>query len=290
MKKLRVVIIGTGNIGTDLLMKILRSPYLECVGFVGRNMNSAGMSRAIQLNVPCSDHSINFISENSDKIDLVLDATSAKDHKKHAIVLKELGIKAVDMTPAQVGSMSVPAITLDQSLSYDNVSMITCGGQASIPIAYAISKTQKDVDYIEVVSVISSMSAGPATRANLDEYIFTTEAAIKKFTGVNQAKAIINLNPAIPCINMQTSVFAQVQNPDMEMLKEELNTICSSVQSYVPGYKIIVGPLYENGRIVVTVRVRGSGDYLPEYAGNLDIINCAAIALVEEHAKKASER
>lgn len=289
MKKLRVVIIGTGNIGTDLLMKIVRSPYLECVGFVGRNMNSAGMSRAIQLNVPCSDQSINFISENSDKIDLVLDATSAKDHKKHAIVLKELGIKAVDMTPAQVGSMSVPAITLDQSLSYDNVSMITCGGQASIPIAYAISKTQKDVDYIEVVSVISSMSAGPATRANLDEYIFTTEAAIKKFTGVNQAKAIINLNPAIPCINMQTSVFAQVQNPDMEMLKEELNTICSSVQSYVPGYKIIVGPLYENGRIVVTVRVRGSGDYLPEYAGNLDIINCAAIALVEEHAKKSSE-
>jgi len=144
--------------------------------------------------------------------------------------------------------------------------------------------------YIEVVSSIASKSAGPATRLNLDEYIATTEMGIRKFTGVERAKAILNLNPAVPCIDMQTTVFAKVENPNVEMLRTEVDNMVEKIRAYIPGYQVILGPIYENGRIVIMVRVRGLGDYLPEYAGNLDIINCAAIALAEEYAKRKADR
>jgi acetaldehyde dehydrogenase len=166
-----------------------------------------------------------------------------------------------------------------------NINMITCGGQASIPIAYAIGKSQKNLQYIEVVSSIASRSAGPATRLNLDEYVDTTEQGIKFFSKVNQAKAILNLNPAEPCIDMQTTIFAKVDNPDMPALKKEVDMIVTRIQSYVPGYSLLVNPIYENGRIVVMVKAQGLGDYLPKYAGNLDIINCAAIAVAEKISK-----
>jgi acetaldehyde dehydrogenase len=162
--------------------------------------------------------------------------------------------------------------------------MITCGGQASIPVAYAIGQTQSDVDYVEVVSSIASRSAGPATRQNLDEYIKTTEDGLKKFSGAKRTKAILNLNPAEPCVDMQTTIFAKVGNPDIPKLQVRLSQLVADVQKYVPGYEIILGPIFDNGRIVVMVRVRGLGDYLPAYAGNLDIINCAAIAMAEEYA------
>ncbi len=284
VRPMRVAIIGTGNIGTDLLIKVLRSAKLECVAFVGRNLSSAGMLKASSLGVNLSAEGIDFLINNPDNYDLVFDATSAKSHIYHAPILKKLGKLVIDLTPAKIGLMCVPSVNLDDCLNEYNVNMVTCGGQASIPLAHAIGKTQTDVDYIEVVSSIASRSAGPATRQNLDEYIKTTEYGIKIFSGANRTKTILNLNPAVPCINMQATVFAKVKNPDIEKLKPVLLQHVEAVRNYVPGYEVIVGPLVENGRIAVMVRVCGLGDYLPPYAGNLDIINCAAIAMAEAYA------
>lgn len=285
MKKLKVAILGSGNIGTDLLVKVQRSPYLECTVFIGRKLASPGMAKANSLGVRISDQSIETITNNPECCDLVFDATSAIDHLRHAPILKKLGKLAIDLTPAKVGQICVPAVNLTSCLQYTNVNMVTCGGQASTPLAFAIGQTQQNIDYIEVISSIASRSAGPATRANLDEYISTTEAAIRTFSGCRRAKAILNLNPAQPCINMQTTVFAKVEKPDLAKLKPVLHDVISTVQKYVPGYQLIVPPTVENGRIVIMVRVMGVGDYLPSYAGNLDIINCAAIAMAEEYAK-----
>ena len=288
MKKLRVAILGSGNIGTDLLIKTQRSEFLECVLFVGRNLSSPGMAKAIAMGVRVSDESINAIVKNSDLIDLVFDATSAKDAKIHWDIIDKLGKIVVDMTPAKIGVFCIPAVNLDEVLEYRNVNMITCGGQASIPIAHVIGKTQKNVEYIEVVSSIASRSAGPATRLNLDEYVDTTENAIKHFSNVSRTKAILNLNPANPCIDMQTTIFAQVENPDMDYLQKEIDVMIKKIQEYVPGYSLLVPPVFENGRIVIMVKAQGLGDYLPKYAGNLDIINCAAIAVAEQYSKKFS--
>jgi acetaldehyde dehydrogenase (acetylating) len=287
MSKLKVAILGSGNIGTDLLIKILRSPYLSCGAFIGRNLNSQGIQKALQLGVTVSPHGIDYIQNNPDCCDIVFDATSAAAHLEHAPILKNLRKFVVDLTPAKIGQMCVPAVNLQDCLNLENVNMITCGGQASIPIAYAIGLTQKDVDYIEVVSAIASRSAGPATRLNLDEYIHTTEEGVKNFSGAKKTKAILNLNPAVPCINMQTTVMAKVSNPNLETLKQKIHDVVSIVKKYVPGYEIVVGPTIENERIFITIRVKGLGDFLPEYAGNLDIINCAAIAIAEEYAARS---
>ena len=283
-RKLKVAIIGSGNIGTDLLIKVLRSPHLECGAFIGRSLSSSGMVKALSLDVPVSAEGINYIIDHPDCCDIVFDATSAKSHCEHAPILKKLNKRVIDMTPAKIGLMSVPSVNLADCLSEFNVNMITCGGQASIPVAYAIGQTQSDVDYIEVVSSIASRSAGPATRQNLDEYIKTTEDGLKEFSGAKRTKAILNLNPAEPCVDMQTTIFAKVSNPNIPKLTERLSLLVKDVQKYVPGYEVILGPIFDNGRIVVMVRVRGLGDYLPAYAGNLDIINCAAIAMAEEYA------
>lgn len=284
-KKLKVAILGSGNIGTDLLVKVLRSPFLTCSLFIGRNLSSRGMSKAIALGVPVSDLSIDAIIKNPDCCNLVFDATSALHHKHHAKILDELGKFVIDLTPARVGIMSIPAVNLQECLNYRNVNMVTCGGQASIPLAYVIGQIHEEVNYIEVVSTIASRSAGPATRVNIDEYIETTEEGIRSFSGCKNAKAILNLNPAQPCIDMQTTVFAKVEKPEMERLKKAIDTMVKRIQNYVPGYQLIVPPVLDNNRIVIMVRVKGLGDYLPSYAGNLDIINCAAIAVAEEYAK-----
>ncbi len=288
-EKLKVAILGSGNIGTDLMIKALRSPHLECVIFIGRNLSSAGMRKAQSMGVPISAESIGYIERNPGCCDLVFDATSARDHEANAPILTKLGKVVIDLTPAKIGPMCVPAVNVTESLGATNVNMVTCGGQASIPVAYALGQTQKNIDYLEVISSIASRSAGPATRINLDEYIHTTEDGIRKFSGAKRTKAILNLNPAQPCINMQTTVFAKVDAPDLEKLKPALAEMVRKIQAYVPGYEVIVGPTVENGRIVVMVRVRGLGDYLPEYAGNLDIINCAAIAMAEEYARNWSD-
>lgn len=286
MSKLKVAILGSGNIGTDLLIKVLRSPFLECGAFIGRNLASPGISKAMKLGVSVSDESIAFIEKNPGCCDLVFDATAALDHQKHAPILASLGKIAVDLTPARVGLVCSPAVNIDQALEVRNINMITCGGQASIPLAHALSLAHKEIEYIEVISSIASRSAGPATRRNLDEYVHTTELGIKHFSGCRQTKAILNLNPAQPCVNMQTTLLAKVAEPNMKEYKLRLDEVVRRVCQYVPGYEVLVGPVVENGRVVVMVRVRGLGDYLPAYAGNLDIINCAAIAVAEAYAKK----
>ncbi len=285
MNKYRVAILGSGNIGTDLLVKVQRSENLECVAFIGRSRGSRGMAKALELGVKLSDQSIEYVIDNASKIDLVFDATSAKDHMVHAPILKELGIRCIDLTPAKIGPMCVPLINTEECMDNMNINMVTCGGQASIPIAVALARTHKNIEYIEVVSSIASKSAGPATRSNLDEYIKTTERGVKHFSCAKKTKAILILNPAIPYIDMMTTILAKINEPNLELLKIELASLLERVQSYVPGYKLILGPLFENGRIVVILRVQGFGDYLPKYAGNLDIINCAAIAIAEEYAK-----
>nr|Q0PHY0.2 RecName: Full=Acetaldehyde dehydrogenase; AltName: Full=Acetaldehyde dehydrogenase [acetylating] [Spirochaeta aurantia] len=289
-KPLQVAILGTGNIGTDLLLKIQRSQLLKCVAFVGRSSQSSGMVKARSLGVPCSDLSIEYFRQNGEKIDLVFDATSAKDHLVHAPILRELGIRVIDLTPAKVGKMCIPAVHRSSLLNEWNLNMVTCGGQASSPLAWAIGQTQGSIEYLEVVSSIASKSAGPATRLNLDEYIHTTEKALAELSGAKNTKAILVLNPAEPCIDMQTTVFAKVDSPDLLKLQKLLSEVIPRTQAYVPGYQVALGPIVDNGRISIMVRVRGVGDYLPEYAGNLDIINCAAIAMAEEYAKAAHEQ
>jgi acetaldehyde dehydrogenase (acetylating) len=286
MNKMKVAILGSGNIGTDLLIKVQRSEYLTCSLFIGRNLASPGMAKAISMGVRVSDESIQAIEKNPDCCDLVFDATSAKDAAYHWEKLEKLGKIVVDMTPAKLGGLCIPSVNLSESTILQNVNMITCGGQASIPIAYLIGKTHEEIEYIEVVSSIASRSAGPATRLNLDEYVETTELGLKLFSHAKKTKAILNLNPAQPCIDMQTTIFAKVKNPNMEALKAELTNMIAAIKKYVPGYELLVPPIYENGRIVVMIKVQGLGDYLPKYAGNLDIINCAAIAVAEEYAKQ----
>ena len=263
MKKLKVAILGSGNIGTDLLIKVQRSKYLECVLFIGRNLTSPGMAKAIEMGVRISDRSIDAIVKEPDVCDLVFDATSAKDAKHHWNILQKLGKIVIDMTPAKVGGMCIPAVNIKEAVEQQNVNMVTCGGQASIPIAYLLGQTHDDIDYIEVVSSIASRSAGPATRLNLDEYIQTTEEGIQVFSKAKKTKAILNLNPATPCIDMQTTVFAKVKNSNMEGLTKAIHGMVDTIKQYVPGYALLVPPIYENGRIVVMVKAQGLGDYLP---------------------------
>lgn len=283
---MNIAILGSGNIGTDLLVKTIRSPYLNCSLFIGRRLDSPGMKKASSLGIKVSDLSIEAIKKDPDNIDLVFDATSAITHLKHWPILKELRKTVIDMTPSGIGKMCIPAININNCLDSKNVNMVTCGGQASIPLAHAIGETQDDVDYIEVISSIASRSAGPATRINLDEYIETTENGIHNFSGCKNQKAILILNPARPDVDMQTTVFAHVDEPNMEKLEKAVEEVVKTIQSYVPGYELIVPPVLDNDRIVITVRVRGLGDYLPKYAGNMDIINCAAIKMAEEFSFK----
>jgi acetaldehyde dehydrogenase (acetylating) len=283
-KKLRVAILGTGNIGTDLLLKVIRSPLLECRLFAGRNLSSPGMTKASMLNIPVAAKGVQSILDIKDEVALVFDATSAEDHLKHAPLFEMAGIVAVDMTPAKIGQMCVPAVNLQQCLDLMNVNMITCGGQASIPLAYAIAQVNKDVEYIETVSSIASRSAGPATRINLDEYLSTTENGLQLFSNCEHTKAILNLNPAQPCVHMQTTVMAKIKTPNIEATRAKVLEMVALIKAYVPGYQLLLEPTIESGRLITMVKVDGLGDYLPKYAGNLDIINCAAIAFAEAYA------
>ena len=282
--KVRAAILGSGNIGTDLMIKVMRSDLLECTAFIGRNLSSPGLAKGRSLGINISADGINYIKRNPENIELVFDATSAMAHQEHAPILEKLGMHVIDLTPANIGAFCVPAVNIGDCLSEKNINMVTCGGQASIPIVFALGQCHDDIEYIEVISSIASRSAGPATRHNLDEYIHITEEAIRRFSGCHSSKAILNLNPAIPCINMQTTVFAKVNNPDLPEYVSNLKKIVAIVKSYVPGYEIIVEPKIDNDRIVTMIRVTGLGDYLPAFAGNLDIINCAAIAAAEKYA------
>lgn len=283
--KLNVAILGTGNIGTDLLIKVHKSPILNCTMFAGRDPASQGIKRAKALGTLTSDGSINALLATPDSYDLVFDATSASAHMKHWPKLRDLGKGVIDMTPSMIGNMAVPAIGLSSIRDVSNVNMISCGGQASIPLVEAISHVCSDISYIEVVSSIASSSAGPATRVNIDEYIENTEAGLCLFSGCDNVKTIMILNPALPHIDMQVAVSVTVSRPEMENVLLSVEKMVDKVAAYVPGYAIVVPPVYDSNRIFVMVRVCGAGDYLPKYAGNLDIINCAAIAVAHKHAE-----
>lgn len=286
MRKVKVGIIGTGNIGTDLLIKVQRSKILECGIFSGRNIESKGIKFAQNMGVTTSCESIEFIRKDSSCCEIVFDATSAKVHLYNAPILKQLGKFTIDLTPSQIGKMCVPVINLKECLNYDNVNLITCGGQAVTPIAYAIMHVHPETEYIEVVASISSKSAGSGTRANIDEYTQTTKDAIITFTGVRKAKAIIVLNPAEPPMLMHNTIYAKIENPRMEEIATQIMAMAKKIQKYVPGYKIVLGPVFENNRVTTMVEVIGLGDFLPKYSGNLDIITCAAVNVAEAFAKK----
>jgi len=289
--RIKVAILGSGNIGTDLLMKTLRSKFLECTRFIGRNLNSKGMVKGKEVGVLLSDKGIDEIVENPGCCQLIFDATSARDHLYHWSLLKDTDKIVVDMTPSKIGKMIVPAINLNDALEHRNVNMISCGGQASIPLVHTLTQACDGVEYIEIVSSIASASAGAGTRVNIDEYIENTEEALRFFSKCNNVKVILILNPAVPSIDMQTTISAKMPKPDMRKLSAAIAKMEKSIQAYVPGYLIVVPPVYENNRVVIMVRVRGLGDYLPGYAGNLDIINCAAIATAEKYAQgKQSNR
>lgn len=285
-KKLKVGIIGTGNIGTDLLIKIQRARYLECGIFAGRNPESEGIKRATKMGLPTSFKSIKAISDNPDCCEIVFDATSAAAHRIHAPILKKMGKFTIDMTPSRIGKMCVPLINMEECLKAKNINMISCGGQDTTPIVKTIADVHPETQYVEIVAHIASKSAGMGTRDNIDEYTQTTCDGIKDFTKVPKVKAIIILNPAEPPIIMHNTIFAQIRNPKLKLLKSRIVFIVNKIRQYVPGYRLTLGPIFENGRITIMNEVEGSGDYLPKYAGNLDIINCAAIAVAEEYAKR----
>jgi acetaldehyde dehydrogenase len=266
---------------------LLRSDYVEVVLFTGRNLDSPGCRFAAEKGVPVSDKSIEAIIEQADNIDIVFDATTAASHLGHAPILKKFGIFAIDLTPAKVGKMCVPVVNLDECVSFDNVNMVTCGGQGSVPIAYAITRVHPETTYIEMVSTIASKSAGIGTRDNIDEFTQTTKEALSFFSHVAKTKAIITLNPAEPPINMRNTVYALVPEPDIEKIGKSVHAMEREVQKYVSGYHVTVGPVCENGRVTTTVEVMGLGDYLPSYAGNLDIMTNAAVRVAERRAQMA---
>ena len=279
-------IIGTGNIGCDLLIKIQRSKLLECSMFAGKNPDSFGIKIAKKMGVKTSYDSINAFLNEPDLCEVVFDATSAQAHIEHAPILKKLGKFTIDMTPSRVGKMCIPIINMEECLKVKNINMISCGGQDTTPIVKAIVDVHPETQYVEIVAHIASKSAGMGTRDNIDEYTQTTCDGIRAFTKIPKAKAIIILNPAEPPIIMHNTIFAQIKNPNLKLLKSGIFSVVNKIRQYVPGYRLTLGPIFENGRLTVMNEVEGSGDYLPKYAGNLDIINCAAITVAEEYAKR----
>lgn len=285
----RVAIIGSGNVGTDLLYKIQRTKGLECTLFAGQNPESEGLQRARELGVTISSHSIDAIVEHKDNIDIICDATSALAHTQNQPVFNQLGKRIIDLTPSKIGEFCIPVLNRKKCLELNEINMVTCGGQATIPIAYAISQLYKDtgkIQYMEIVACIASNSAGIGTRRNVDEFTQTTKDALTQFTGISNTKAIIILNPAVPEINMRNTLYCYIENPDMEMIRDSVNSMVQKIQKYVPGYHLLMEPVLENGRVTTTVEVCGAADYLPSYAGNLDIITCAALEMAKEYAEQ----
>jgi acetaldehyde dehydrogenase len=281
MKK--IGILGTGNIGTDLLIKLIKMGYKD-IAFVGRRENSEGIQKAFSLGVNSSTKGIDYFKKNTN-YDVVFDCTNAFDAIEHYSILSKLNIKVIDLTPAKIGHICVPTINGDDIQKYDNINMITCGGQASLPMINAICQDIEDVLYIEVVSQIASKSAGMSTRINIDNYIETTKYAIRKFSNAQNCKVILNINPAIPCVDMQTTIFIKLKdlsNINFENIVDNVYKRLKLIKEYVPYYELVMPPMInENDILMLSVKVKGTGDYLPSYSGNLDIINCAAIKVLE---------
>lgn len=288
-RKLRAAIIGPGNIGTDLLMKALRSEWIEPVWMVGIE-DSAGIQRARDMGLKVSTDGVDGLLPHvqTDGIAIAFDATSAYVHPENSRKLNELGVMMVDLTPAAIGPPCVPPVNLEALLAegrQDNVSMITCGGQATIPLVAAVSRVQT-VSYAEIVATVSSKSVGPGTRRNIDEFTRTTAAGIEHVGGAAKGKAIIIINPAEPPLIMRDTVHCLTQDaPDQRAISESFEQMIGDVQRYVPGYRLVSGPIFDDNRVTVSVEVQGLGDFLPEYAGNLDIMTAAALRTAEIYAE-----
>ncbi|MHB1296117.1 MAG: acetaldehyde dehydrogenase (acetylating) [Anaerolineae bacterium] len=284
MEKVPVVILGSGNIGTDLWYKIRRHPFLTTALMVGIDPNSEGLHRAAQAGCPTTSEGIGYFAEHCPDIaDILLDATSAGAHRRHAEVAKALGKRIIDLTPAALGPYVVPSVNLSAHLDAWNINMVTCGGQATVPIVAAVNAAA-DVRYAEIVSTISSKSAGPGTRQNIDEFTRTTAHALESIGGADRGKAIIILNPAEPPLVMRNTIYMDVAQPDEAKIAEAVQQVVRRVQEYVPGYKLKVPPLLNDGRVTVMLEVTGAGDFLPTYAGNLDIMTSAAVRVAAELA------
>ncbi|MER5204269.1 acetaldehyde dehydrogenase (acetylating) [Streptomyces sp. NPDC002825] len=291
--KATAAIVGSGNIGTDLLYKLRRSAYVEPRWMIGVDPDSEGLARAARAGLEASHEGVDWLLAQDEKPDIVFEATSAYVHRANAPRYAELGIKAVDLTPAAVGPAVVPPANLREHLDRPNVNMITCGGQATIPMVYAVSRVVP-VSYAEIVASVASVSAGPGTRANIDEFTRTTSRGIETIGGAERGKAIIILNPAEPPVIMRDTVFCAIpEDADRAAVTLSVKEIAEQVASYVPGYRLRAEPQFddpspENGgmaRVAIFLEVEGAGDYLPPYAGNLDIMTAAATKVGEEFAK-----
>jgi len=285
MSKLKVGIIGSGNIGTDLMYKIERCDALEMSVMVGIDPQSDGLRRAKDRGYVTIDNGIEGLKNHLDKVDIVFDATSAYAHTANYEITKAAGKKMIDLTPAAIGPFTVPPVNLRQHFNADNVNMVTCGGQATIPIVAAIGQVV-EVEYAEIVATVASKSAGPGTRANIDEFTRTTARAIEVVGGAKKGKAIIILNPGEPPIIMRDTIHALVKEAGKEQqIYDSILKMVKEVQKYVPGYRLRGEPIFQDNKISVFLEVEGAGDYFPNYSGNLDIMTAAAARVANEMAK-----
>ena len=285
---MRCAIVGSGNIGSDLLVKLRRSPYLEPVLMVGVDPDSDGLARARRLGVAATAGGVDALLADPHGAELVIEATSAHAHREHAPRYEEAGLTALDLTPAAIGPFVVPPVNLADVAHLPNLNLVTCGGQATVPIVAAIASLT-EVRYAEIVSTLASRAAGPGTRANIDEFTTTTARALETVGGARRGKAIIVLNPADPPLIMRNTVFCAIDaDADWSAITAAVGQMAAIVAGYVPGYRVKAGPVFDPGagpdgstRVSVFLEVIGAADYLPAYAGNLDIMTAAAVATAE---------
>ena len=290
MKKIKCALIGPGNIGTDLLAKLQRSPVLEPVWMVGIDPASDGLKRAREMGIKTTAEGVNGLLPHvkADGVQIAFDATSAYVHAENSRKLNELSVMMIDLTPAAIGPYCVPPVNLKEQVGKRamNVNMVTCGGQATIPMVYAVSRVQP-VEYGEIVATVSSRSVGPGTRKNIDEFTRTTAGAVERVGGARRGKAIIIVNPAEPPLIMRDTIHClTVDTPKAAQIEESVHAMIREVQKYVPGYKLVNGPVIDGNRVAIFMEVEGLGDYLPKYAGNLDIMTAAAARTAEMFAEE----
>ena len=290
MTKIKCALIGPGNIGTDLLAKLQRSPVLEPVWMVGIDPASDGLKRAREMGIKTTADGVDGLLPHvlADGVQIAFDATSAYVHAENSRKLNELGVMMIDLTPAAIGPYCVPPVNLQEQVGRRamNVNMVTCGGQATIPMVYAVSRVQA-VKYGEIIATVSSRSVGPGTRKNIDEFTRTTAGAVEKVGGAQRGKAIIVINPADPPLIMRDTIHClTADTPKVAQIEESVHAMIREVQKYVPGYKLVNGPVFDGNRVSIFMEVEGLGDYLPKYAGNLDIMTAAAARTAEMFAQE----